>query len=163
MASMVIAGQPSNIHLPDGSRATHVEHDLLCIAERLYELDERLRIDLLEHVDGRAVWAINEETQAGIDLIMLVGPGNKFTELDGRVIEHIEWLRRFSSQERAAMLIKDIEAANAKALVDEREQMWEELGPKFYSALHSCGFLTTARPESYNRLNRTATRAGRRA
>ena len=34
--TLIISGQPSNIHLPDGSRATHVEHDLLCIAERLF-------------------------------------------------------------------------------------------------------------------------------
>lgn len=159
--ALIMSGQPSNVFLPNGSRAAHVTADLYGIADRIRELDPRLRIDLLEHVNGTASWGISEETPAGIDLVMLVGPGNKFDALDGRVVRHLQWLMSVSPQQRARELIREIDAANAAAVEASREKLYETMAPVIYRGLHEGGFIQTPRPESFNKLNKTARRAGR--
>lgn len=163
IAPLVIAGVPTNIRLPAGSRGTHVDSDMFDISQRLAAIDPALRIDLLEHVDGRAVWAVNEEALDGsIQLIMRVGPGCAIDELDGRVVARINWIRRIPAGERARVLERELQAEAAYRAVQERERLYDSIGGTFYDGLHRFGFIQTPKPESVRPLNKTARRAGRR-
>lgn len=164
MPSLIIDGLPSNLSLPEGSRATHVEHDLHDICARLRELDPSLRLCLLEHVNGQAVWAVTEIDRTGTEsLIVRVGPGCQLDALDARVITHIEWIRRIPAEERLAQIERDIERDRAAAAAEASEKLYENMGSKFYRDLHELGFIQGARTESYNRRTKGAQRAGRRA
>lgn len=161
---LIVGGLPTNLVLPEGSRATHVESDLHDICARLRELDGNLRLCLIEHVDGRAIWSVNEITREGAEeLIFRIGPGCELEELDARVITKVEWIRRIPAAERLAQIEKDIAIERESAAAEASERLYENMGSKFYSDLHRLGFVQGARTESLNKRNRAAQRAGRRA
>ena len=164
MPSIFIDGVPTNLVLPEGSRATHVENDLHDISSRLRELDPNLRLCLLEHVNGDAVWAVTEIDRTGQEsLVVRVGPGCQLDALDARVISHIEWIRRIPAEERLAQIERDIARERAAAEEAKSEAMYEGMGSEFYRNLHELGFIQGARTESFNRRTKAAQRAGRRA
>lgn len=162
VSALVLDGLPTNLMLPEGSRATHVENDLHQICDRLKELDGSLRLALIEHVNGSAVWAVMEIGRDGVEhLVVRVGPGCQLDALDGRVIEHIEWIRRIPAAERLATIEKNIAREQEYARKQASEKLYEDMGASFYKSLHDCGFIDTRR-ESYNKRSRAAQRAGRR-
>lgn len=164
VSPIAIAGVPTNIRLPDGSRATHVESDLYNIAERLLELGApRLSLALLEHVDGGAVWAVMETDESGVErLVFRVGKGCEITELDGRVVERVQFLRAVPVSTRLRILEAEIDAERKGREADKAEDMYERLGGPMYSQLARLGFIDTPRTESMRPQNATARRAGRR-
>lgn len=162
MPSLTVAGIPSNIILPEGSKAQFVESDLYDICERIRELDENLRVVVLEHVDGRAVFAITEiDRQGNVNLVMRIGPGCKIDALDGRVIDHLNWIRAIPADVRAAQIEKEIAAERAYADEQKAEKLYEDMGQTLYDNLFKCGFVMTPRPESRTPTNATARRHGR--
>lgn len=162
IAPIAIAGVPSNIRLPEGSRATHVEADLLHISDRLRELDGDLSLILLEHVDGQACWAICETDRQGVEsLVFRVGPGCEIDALDARVIEKLNYLRSVPLHDRLRRLESEIDRERAQQHQDKLDGMYEKWGGKLYDALFRCGFVHDQRPESVRKLNATAKRAGR--
>ncbi len=160
---LVINGVPSNIRLPEGSRATHVDSDLYAISDRLRELDPSLFINLLEHTDGRAVWAVCETDRAGrASLIFRVGAGCEVEVLDGRVIEKINYIRRVPAAERMARLERELAREREAREADELDKLYESFGGTLYDNLFRCGFVMTPKSESRTPQNKTARRAGRR-
>lgn len=160
---IIINGVPSNIRLPEGSRATHVESDLYAISERLRELDGDLFLAMLETPSGEVGWAVCETDRQGTEaLIFRVGPGCEIDELDGRVIKKLNYLRSVPLKERIARLEKEIDRERAAAHADKIDGMYESFGGDLYDALFRCGFVHDQRPESVRKLNATAKRAGRR-
>lgn len=163
VAPLIVAGVPTNITLPVGSRGTHVDSDLHDIAARIAEIDSALRLVLLEHVDGRAVWAVTEVDRRGVEsLVFRIGPGCEIDALDGRVIDKLQWIRRIPASERAAKIERELAAEAAAREEHSREKLYEDMGGSFYNNLFKCGFVTTPKPESLRPLNKTARRAGRR-
>lgn len=161
-APIAIAGVPSNIRMPEGSRATHVSSDLYGISLRLQELDGDLFIALLEAPDGSVGWAVCETDRQGVEsLIFRVGPGCEIDELDGRIIEKLNYLRSVPLAERIAKLEAEIDRERASAHENKLEQMYDSFGGTLYDALFRCGFVHEQRPESVRKLNKTARRAGR--
>lgn len=158
---LIMSGKRSNVFLPDGSRATHITSDLYGIAERLKQLDPELRVDLIEHVNGEAVWAINHDDGNVIEHFFNVGPGNQIDALDARVIEHVQWCMRYTPAERVKMLCAEIDRNNVAAVEASREKLYEKMAPAIYRGLHEGAFLDTPRSESFNKRNKTAIRAGR--
>lgn len=162
-SALVIGGVPSNLVLPEGSRATHVDNDLHDICSRLRELDPNLRLALVEHVNGNAIWAVTEVDRTGTEsLVFRVGPNCELEELDARVITKIEWIRRIPAQERLAQIERDIERERAAAAEARSEKLYEDMGSKFLSDLYKCGFVHDPNPRSMVPTNKTARRAGRR-
>ncbi len=160
---LVIAGVPSNIRLPEGSRGTHISSDLFDISARLREIDTALFIILLEHVNGQAVWAVCETDRAGVEsLVFRVGPGCEIDELDQRVVDKINYIRRVPANERMRLLQRDLDREADAKRDDERERMYEQMGSTLYDNLFKCGFVMTPKPESRTPQNATARRAGRR-
>lgn len=161
---LVIAGVPSNIRLPPGSRATHVDSDMHSISSRLREIDPNLFVALIEHADGeQAVWAVCETDRTGVEsLVFRVGPGCQIDALDQRVITHIEWIRRIPADQRAREIQKQLDIEEVARADTERDTMYEKMGGSLYDNLFKCGFVMTPKPESYRPLNRTARRAGRK-
>lgn len=158
--AIVLDGVPTNIRLPEGSRATHVESDLYNIAERLREIDPNYRLTLLEHADGRAVWSVNELTRDGKEaLIFRVGPGCEIDELDARVISKVQYLRAVPVHERLAKIEREVAQEKAKRAEEQAEAMYARLGEKMYSQLSRLGFIDTPRAESLPNRNATARRA----
>lgn len=161
-SALILDGIPSNLLLPEGSRATHVENDLHEICARLRELDPNLRLALIEHVNGNAIWAVMEIGRDGQEhLVVRVGPGCALDALDARVITHIEWIRRIPAADRLATIERDIARERESAAADRSEKLYEDMGGQFYRNLHELGFIQGARTESYNRLTKGARRAGR--
>lgn len=163
IAPLVIAGVPSNIRLPLGSRATHVDSDMHNISARLREYDPNVCAVFVEHVDGRAIWSICETDRTGrMTLVFRVGPGCAIDALDGRVIQRLQYLQSVPLAERARQLeaecLRDAEARREH----EREKLYEDIGGSFYSNLHKCGFISSPRSESMVPTNKTARRAGRK-
>ncbi len=160
---LVIAGVPSNIRLPKGSRGTHIDSDMYDISSRLRELDGSLFVSLIEHADGRAMWAVCETDRAGVEsLIFRVGPGCEIDELDGRVIAKLNYIRSVPAGERARKLQAELDREAESKREHEREQMYDQMGSSFYNNLIKCGFVHTPKAESIRPLNSTARRAGRR-
>lgn len=163
IALIAIAGVPSNIRMPEGSRATHVSSDLYGISNRLRELDGDLFIAALEAPDGSFGWAVCETDRKGVEsLIFRVGPGCEIDELDGRIIDKLNYLRSVPLHERIAKLEAEIDRERAAMHADKLEGMYESFGGSLYDALFRCGFVHEQRPESVRKLNKTARRAGRR-
>lgn len=163
VSPLIINGCPSNIRLPEGSRATHVESDLHDIAGRLLELGPpRLHLELLEHADGRAVWAVCETDESGVEyLVFRVGKDCEIDALDGRVIERVQYLRHVPLNERLAHCERQIENERKAREAAKAEQMYDNLGSTLYSNLARLGFIDT-RVESLRPQNATARRAGRK-
>lgn len=164
ITNLIINGVPSNIRLPQGSRATHVESDLHDIAARLLDLGPpRLSLELLEHVDGAAVWAVCETSLDNIEsLVFRVGPGCHIDALDGRVIERVQFLRAVPVSERLKIIEADIDRERERRHQDASEALYEKLGAPMYANLARLGFTGAPRVENIRPQNKTARRAGRR-
>ncbi len=159
---IVIAGVPSNIRLPPGSRGTHVDSDMHDISSRLREIDPALFVALLESEDGRAVWAVCETARDGVEsLIFRVGPGCAIDALDQRVITRIEWIRRVPASTRAAQLQAELDRENVAREADKAERLYDRIGGNLYNNLFKCGFVKTPNPRSVTPLGATAKRHGR--
>lgn len=162
MPALIASGIPTNIRLPEGSKVTFVEADLHDICARIAHLDENLHVVVLEHTDGRAAFAITETDRQGVEsLVMRIGPGCKIDALDGRVIQHIEWIRRIPVAERMAQIEKELEQERTAAEEQAFEKLYDSIGGSLYNNLHRLGFTDTPKPESRVPVNATARRAGR--
>jgi hypothetical protein len=163
VSSLVIDGVPTNIRLPEGSRATHVDSDLYGIAERIRELDPRYTLSLIEHVDGSAIWAVCEPDLSGVEhLIFRVGPGCEIDALDDRVIKRLEFLRFVPLERRYEEAAREAARQVKVRRAEQSERMYAALGAPMYSQLARLGFVDTPRSESMRPTNATARRAGRR-
>lgn len=165
ISSLVIAGStPTNFRLPRGSRADYVTGDVYDICARLKAIDPRLSVIQLSHVDGRKVYAISDQGPDGVErLVFRVGPDCEIDELDARVIEKIEWIRRVDVKDRVTILEKELAREKAAREDDEREDLYEKIGGKWYDAAYKSGMVDSAKPMSVRPLNATAKRAGRSA
>ncbi len=163
IAPIIINGVPSNIRLPEGSRASHVDSDLHNISGRLRELDGNLFLALIEHVGGDAIWAVCETNREGVEtLVFRVGPGCEIDALDGRVIEKLNYIRSVPVHERIARLEREIDAEREAKHAEGLERLYDSWGGDLYDGLFRYGFVNEQRPESVRKLNKTAKRAGRR-
>ena len=164
MASeLVIDGRPSNLRVPPELGAHFmVDGDMYGICARLREYSAshgmRLAIGVLppEH------FAIMEEGPDGKDrLVFRVGPGCEIDELDGRVIDKLNYIRTVPAAQRLRDMEREIDRERLAREDEQREKMWANLGAPLYANLAKCGFISTPRPESYRPQNKTARRAGR--
>lgn len=164
VSSLIVAGVPTNLRLPEGSRLTYVDGDMHDICARIRELDDTLSIVLMEHVNGGAAFAITERDRSGREaLIFRVGEGCEIDALDQRVIDKLNYIRSVPAGERARQLDAELQREAEARRVEESETLYEKIGSSFYDNLFACGFVHTPKAMSVRPLNATAKRAGRHA
>lgn len=134
MATLV-AGHPSNLHLPRDARAVPIDADLYDICSRVQELSPKLQVVLLED-DKNYCWAVMEEATNG-DLMLV----KKFKELDGRVIQELQKMLHTPLQERIKILEAQAEKDRAAYLEEQSEELYETMGRPMWTELEKAGFI----------------------
>jgi hypothetical protein len=153
--------RPTNLHLREGDRARLVSNDLYHIAERIREISPNLYILELDQdsAEGRKFGlAIMEHSTDGVDrLVFRVALG----DLDSRVLDRLRKLMSVDLHTRIAICDKEREKWEAEEHENSLEEAWEKMGGPMWVQLEKDGFIES-RGVSYNKLNKTARRHGRR-
>lgn len=152
----LILDVPTNLRLPPGTKARHVDSDMWNICERLREYDPRMSIIMLEYAAG-VRWAIMERGPDGVDRMVC-----RVKELDARVIDECRRMAAIPADERLKVLEAEIAKERAQADTDAQDALYEKIGGGFYDGLYASGFTQSAKPMSVRPLNRAARRAGRK-
>lgn len=142
--------RPDNVRGPFG---TYVNHDVYHIAERLQEIDPHLVVSAHEPKSfGDFTWnfTISELTPGGERLVMRV------KDLDGRVVERIEYLLRVPWEQRYAEMECEEAKWEEEQHQKELDELYENVGGNMRHQLYRCGFADA--PTSYRPMNRTARR-----
>lgn len=144
---------PSNLHLRSSVKMTFVESDVFDVCHRLAAVSPDLHLWQMEEdgYDGTA-WVVTEATPRGEELV------KKFMELDARVIEDVEKMRRIPLEHRVAAAQAEIDAAEASQKQDTLDMLYETVGQKMHRQLEKDGFIQ--RPTSYHK-SYVKQRAGR--
>jgi hypothetical protein len=137
--------RPANVQ---GKFGSWVEADVFHISERIREVGENLRIQLLDPpqmVNGQERrFAIVELTAAdGSHELVYRAPA-----LDGRVIEHVEYLLQVPFNKRFAEAERLADKQNKEDEENRIDQMVEEFGHEFQGQLWRNGFIQS-RGRSY--------------
>ena len=125
---------PSNLHLRDSVKATFVESDVFDICHRLAAVSPNLHLWQLDENGARA-WVVTE-TVHGVEHKV-----KNYAELDARMIEDVEKMLRIPLEHRAARAQAEIDAHEAAQKRDAVDEMYEEIGHKFYNRLERDGFV----------------------
>ncbi|MGZ6570468.1 MAG: hypothetical protein ACXVHB_05935 [Solirubrobacteraceae bacterium] len=151
--SEIMLPRPENVR---GRFGSYVTSDVFHIAERLQEVDTRLFIQAFDepiHWHGRTYnFAVVEwvpERQRD-ELVMRV------KDLDGRVIQAVERMRRIPFAKRFAEAEKLEAKWEAEAKERKLNELYERMGGNMLAQLDRCGFVQ--RPQSYAKRNPTARR-----
>lgn len=149
---------PTNLLLPQGSQTFLVEQDLYGICERIgreVEGGDRLTVVMHSLPSGETYFTIMEKCADGVERVAIP----RIDELDGRVIERLQYLLRVPLSARLADAER-VEAANAAdAKEQELDDLYENFGRPMLTQLEHDGF--TQRPTSYPKLGVASN--GRRA
>lgn len=134
---------PSNLKLPERFKVIPLESDMYNICDRIKEISPNLFIELLvDEKTGAQAWVIQENTINGPKEVF------KTEELDGRVIEHCQYLlkvpfeKRFAEAERLAR--KDMADYETKQM----DKLMERLAGPFLRQLYHDGFVHGAKPNA---------------
>jgi hypothetical protein len=159
----MVAGTPTNLRLPIGSKLAVVESDMHNICGRIAEITDQLTVHVAEDPSGQCAFIITERVRMpGRDeeqLVLRVGPGCEIDALDGRVIDKINFIRMFTPAERVVQLEKQIARDKAAAEDFAREKLWEELGSKMYANARKWGFSHDTRVEQIPTLTKAKQRS----
>ncbi len=144
---------PSNLHLRASVKATFVESDVFDICHRLAAVSPNLHLWQLEEEGYEdAAWVVTEAVYGQEQLV------KKYAELDARMIEDVQRMRRIPLEHRVAAAQAEIDASEAATKQDALDNMYEEVGQKFLHRLEYDGFVQ--RPVSYHK-SYVKQRAGR--
>ena len=135
---LVAAGAPSNLRSSFGHL---VESDVFDICKRIKEIDPNLLVYVMPEA-SRKRWSIVENCRDGVERFVF-----HTDELDGRVIEKLQYLLRVPFSER----FDAAERLEAKAQEEQKQreldQLYETIGAPMLRDLDRCGFIQ--RPRSY--------------
>lgn len=156
---LVIQGVPSNIILPPGARpVAEVTGDVFSICARLRDYDPNIRVVPVE-ADASGICFLICELGPDGDLREIM----PVRELDGRIIERLQWMRAIPVKERLAAIQKELDADKKQRDEDSANLLYERLGGPMRTAIFRAGFTHMPDPQSRRPLNSTAKRAGRHA
>lgn len=113
---MLLTPVPSNFK--NAGKAHYVESDLYSIALRVKELDPNLVI--VFHEDHEQPFVVMEKCADGVERFV-----SRYTELDARIIEDLQYMLRVPFEHRLAEADKRVAAANAEVTApDPEKQDW---------------------------------------
>jgi hypothetical protein len=146
LGELIMPFVPANVNVEGRWRNAEVTSDVYNIADRLKELNDRLRINITEDTaTGQWAYSIVEDTPEGWQLVF------RCRRLDARVVEHVRYLlkvpfaKRFDEAEK--IVAKDAENAHN----EELDALTENLGLPMIRDLERCGFLDGPRRQSFAR------------
>ena len=155
-SELVLNSIPTNLRLPDGVRAQHIESDLYGICERLKEYDSAMSIVMLQQGD-LVRWAIMERGPDGVERQVC-----RVKELDARVLDDVRKMAAIPLKERMRIIEAEIAEERRQRDIIADEELYEKIGGSFYDNLYKCGFTHNAKPMSVRPLGPAAKRAGRK-
>ncbi len=135
---------PNNLHLRPTVKATFVESDVYDICHRLAAVSPRLHLWQLEEegVDYPA-WVVTEDVW-GVEHLV-----KRYHELGAHMIEDVQRMLRIPLEVRAQVAEAEIAAADEAEKQRRIDEMYEEVGQKFWNRLERDGF--TQRGVSYHK------------
>lgn len=148
MSSLVVAGRPTNLHLPEDAHAIPVEGDLYDICGRVAEIGNQHGADL--HVN--LIVDPNRDEHAFV--IFERGPDGhdrkvfRVAELDQRVLTRLHRIMAVPAASRMQAIMREVEAHEAEQKEAELEDLYERMGRPMWTQLEHDGFIET-RPVSY--------------
>lgn len=131
---------PTNLLLPEGTQSFVVEQDLYDICSRIrQEVDggERLFVVLHEPPTGAPYFTIMERGDDGVERVAIP----RIDELDGRVIERLQYILRVPLSQRIDEFEKAEAIAEAKRKENEADELYERLGRPMWGQLEHDGFI----------------------
>jgi len=135
-SDLVIPGNaaPNNLRLPDGTKAVMVESDMYDICNRVKDISPNLFIVFLQNGDDYQ-YAIMEDCKDGMERLVY-----KVRELDGRVIEKLQYLMKVPLNDRLEQLEKEEHKLKHDAKEDELNELYERMGAPMQHQLIKDGF-----------------------
>lgn len=141
--SLAIPIQPSNLRL---SRKIPIDSDVFNICERVKELDPRLTIHAYDppvHVGDKTYnYGISEQCDDGVERLVY-----RVEALDGRIIEHLQYLLHVPFERRFAIAERLADAAEEERKEADLDELYETMGRPMLTQLEHDGFIQ--RPRSY--------------
>jgi hypothetical protein len=133
MSELIIDGRPVNLY---ADNVTVVDSDVYKICDRIREVSPDLYI-VYNHDDATGKpFAIMEKCIDGVDRLVFKTP-----ELDGRVIEKLQYLRSVPFEKRFAEAEKKVEKDKKDFDDEQLEKLYDEMGiPMRYQLWHD-GFI----------------------
>jgi hypothetical protein len=146
---LVTVGQPANLRL---GRLRHgqviTDSGVYGICERIKEFDPTLYV-VLQEGDDRP-WVVMEETHTGECRFVA-----RYAELDGRILEHLRYIKNVPFAERFKKLEAQIEAENAELGKPDEESMdylaWEMQKALIESGMSDPKWVKSFRPTKHLR------------
>jgi hypothetical protein len=135
---LVAAGSPDNLR---GSFGHLVEADVFSICDRIKEVDRNLVIYVMPS-DSRRRFSIVEMCRDNVERLVFTTD-----ELDGRVIERLQYLLRVPFEKRLAAAEAIEEKAKEEQHEREHQELYEQIGAPMLRDLERCGFIQ--RPRSF--------------
>lgn len=140
--SLIVAGRPTNLHPPLGSKAFEYSGDVYMVCERIKDkFGDRVYIVVMDDGSNYCFTAM-ERCDDGTDLMI-----KKYTELTPAIIDDLDFMLRIDLKQR----IRILEAENDKWEKDwheaAAERQYEEIGRPMWTELERSGFIQ--RPVSY--------------
>jgi len=138
MSKIVVPGSsaPSNLVLAEGVSAAMVEGDVYNICERIKEVDPSLFIIQLENDAKGCAYAIMERCEDGMDRLVY-----KTQELDQRIIEKCQYMKRVPFEHRAQMIMEQVDREEEERREKESEELYEKLGAPMRREFARTGFI----------------------
>ena len=130
-------GLPTNVQVDGRFRVEEVTSDLYNISGRLREeCGPEFFILIREDREfGAKAFTIMRRTDRGEEFVF------NCTRLDGRVIEHVQYLMKVPLEHRFEAACKIIDREEAEAHENEKDELTEKLGLPMVRELQRCGFI----------------------
>lgn len=129
---------PTNLRIPPGSRAIHLESDVYGVCEQLREIDPSLYVVVRVTERNEAEFIVMEDCRDGVHRLVF-----KTDALDGRVLTKLRRLMAKPLDER----LRELEAMEHKYEADryeeELDRLYEDLGRPMWTQLEHDGFIET--------------------
>jgi hypothetical protein len=136
MSNLLVAARPHNLRY---DRNVEVSGDVYNICDRLAELDPSLYIYPLDPPvalgDKVYRFSVIEQCGDGVDRLVM-----RVTELDARILEHIQYLLRVPFKQRFAEAERRADLLEAEHREAEMDSLVETMGMPMLRQLHHDGF-----------------------
>lgn len=142
--SDLLLNKPANITVRNGQRLSVVTSDVYNIAERVREIDSRLRLVL--HEGHEKPWVVTETAEDGVEYFV-----SRYEELGSHILEHLQYMRAVPFKDRFEKLAKEADAANDRIghMSDER---MEEFAHDFQKALVESNMVDPVWTRNYRKI-----------
>lgn len=151
---LIVAGRPTNLHLPPEAQAIPVDSDLYAMCERVREISDRLHINLILH-KGDHAYVIFERCEDGHDRKVFM-----VKDLDARILPRLRKAMSVPLAERLEIALREQDEHKRQMHEDQLEELYERMGRLMWYRFERDGFIDQ-RPVSFPKAG-VATRGRKR-